>query len=143
MKTPIRLAFAALLIAAMSLFPAFAQESVGTLQVNGNVMTSTGGDFVPASSGQVITEGTRLMVTEGSSASITFANGAVVNFTQPGVYTVNMPAAGALAAGTTYSAGSIVASNEAFITFAGLIAAAGVAASTLDDDEDLLLPVSR
>ena len=143
MKTSIRLAFAALLIAAMSIFPAFAQESVGTLQVNGNVMVSSGGDFVQASSGQVVSEGTRLMVAEGSSASITFPNGAVVNFTQPGVYTINMPAAGALAAGTTYTAGSIVASNAAFITFAGLVAAAGVASSALDDEEDLLVPVSQ
>jgi len=116
MKTPIRIAFAALLLAAMSLLPAFAQETVGTLQVNGTVMTSTGGEFVPAADGQAVAEGTRLMVSEGSSASITFPNGAVVNFTQPGVYTINMPAAGSLAAGSTVNASSIIASNAAFIT---------------------------
>lgn len=144
MKTSLRIAFVAALVAALSFFPAFAQEAVGTLQVNGSVMTSTGGEFTPASSGQAVAEGTRLMVAEGSSASITFPNGAVVNFTEPGVYTINMPAAGALAAGTTYTAGSVIASNAAFITFAGLIAAAGVASSTMDDDEDLVSPpVSR
>lgn len=143
MKTQIRIAFAALLLAAMSLLPAFAQESVGTLQVNGTVMTSTGGEFVPAADGQAVTEGSRLMVGEGSSASITFPNGAVVNFTQPGVYTINMPAAGTLASGTTYSAGSLVAANTGFIIFAATIAAAGIASSALDDDEDLLVPASR
>ena len=62
MKTQIRIAFAALLLAAMSLLPAFAQESVGTLQVNGTVMTSTGGEFVPAADGQAVTEGSRRSV---------------------------------------------------------------------------------
>src|SRR5690606_3828121 len=143
MKTSLRIALAATLLAVMSLLPAFAQEAVGTLQVNGTVMTSTGGEFVPASDGQAIAEGTRLMVSEGSSASITFPNGAVVNFTEPGVYTINMPAAGALAAGTTYSASSLIASNAGFITFAGIIAAAGVASSVADDEEDLLTPVSK
>src|SRR5690606_33066295 len=90
MKTSLRIALAAGLLAVMAMLPAFAQAGMGTLQVNGTVMTSTGGEFVPASDGQAIAEGTRLMVSEGSSASITFPNGAVVNFTEPGVYTINM-----------------------------------------------------
>lgn len=138
MNTRFRIVFAAVLVAALSLLPAFAQQAVGTLQVNGTVMTSTGGEFAAAADGQSVTEGTRLMVGENSSASITFPNGAVVNFTQPGVYTINMPAAGTLASGATYNA-----SNLAFITFAATIAAAGVASSVLDDDEDLLVPASR
>src|SRR5690606_35666483 len=111
MKTSLRIALVATLLAVMSLLPAFAQEAMGTLEVNGTVMTSTGGEFVPATSGQAIEEGTRLMDSEGSSASITFPNGAVVNFTTPGVYTISMPAAGALAAGTVYSASSLIAAN--------------------------------
>lgn len=143
MNTRFRIVFAALLVAALSLLPAFAQQSVGTLQVNGTVMASTGGEFVAAADGQAVAEGTRLMVGENSSASITFPNGAVVNFTQPGVYTINMPAAGALAAGTAYNASSLIAANAGFIGFASVIAAAGVSSSAMDEDEDLVDPVSR
>ena len=143
MNTRFRIVLAAVLVAALSLLPAFAQQAVGTLQVNGTVMTSTGGEFAAAADGQSVTEGTRLMVGENSSASITFPNGAVVNFTQPGVYTINMPAAGSLASGVTYNASSLIAANAAFITFAATIVAAGVASSAMDDDEDLLVPASR
>ena len=72
MTTRFRFVFAAVLVAALSLLPAFAQQAVGTLQVNGTVMTSTGGEFAAAADGQSVTEGTRLMVGENSSASITF-----------------------------------------------------------------------
>ena len=90
MKTStLRIAFATLLLAAMALLPAFAQQPTATLTFNGTVMTSSGGEFVAASSGQQVAYGTRVMVSEGSTATLTYPDGAVVNLTQPGVYTVS------------------------------------------------------
>src|SRR5690606_25374448 len=57
MKTMLRAATAAALLGAASLAPALAQETIGTMQVNGTVMTSTGGEFVPAASGEAIQAG--------------------------------------------------------------------------------------
>ncbi|TAK39890.1 MAG: hypothetical protein EPO30_01655 [Lysobacteraceae bacterium] len=139
MKTStLRLAFATLLLAAMALLPAFAQQPTATLTFNGTVMTSSGGEFVAAASGQQVAYGTRVMVSEGSTATLTYPNGAVVNLTQPGVYTVSA-AGGALAV----TQGSAAAANAMMIGVAAVIAAAGIASSALDDDEDLLVPVSR
>ena len=142
MKTMLRVATAAALLGAASLAPAFAQETIGTMQVNGTVMTSDGGEFVGASSGEAIQAGERIMVGEGSSASISFVNGAVVNYTAPGVYTIQLPAVATGATATTL--GEAVSANIGFVAFAGVIAAAGIGASVLDDDEDLVgPPVSR
>lgn len=145
MKNPLRIFSAVLLLTAMSLLPAFAQEVIGTLQVDGTVMTSTGGDFVTAASGQAVQAGTRLMVADGGSASITFQNGAVAAFTEPGVYTVNMPVG--LVSGSAASpvgSASVIAANAGFIGFAAVIAASGIASSTLDETEDLVGdPISR
>jgi len=69
--------------------PAFAQNNAITLQVNaGQVMTSTGGEFVPAASGAALVPGEKLMVTAGASATAVYPNGAGINFTVPGVYTI-------------------------------------------------------
>jgi len=133
MKTLGKVALATALAGLMA--PAIAQETIGTMQVNGSVSTSMGGDFMPAASGESIQAGERIMVGEGSSASISFTNGAVVNYTTPGVYTVQMPAAvGTTVAGST----ALTPAEMTFIGFAGLVAASGIAASALDDDEDLL-----
>jgi len=145
MKTMLRAATAAALLGVASLAPALAQDTIGTLQVNGTVMTSTGGEFVPAASGEAIQAGERLMVGEGSSASISFSNGAVVEYTAPGVYTIQMPAlVGTTGAGAP---ATLTPAELTFIGFAGVVAATGVAASTMDDDEDLVdgaqPPVSR
>lgn len=142
MKTMLRIATAAALLGAASLAPAFAQETIGTMQVNGTVMTSDGGEFVGASSGEAIQAGERIMVGEGSSASISFVNGAVVNYTAPGVYTIQLPTVATGATATTL--GQAIADNAGFVAFAGVIAAAGIAASVADDDEDLIgEPISR
>lgn len=141
MNIPGKTALAIVLAGLMA--PALAQETIGTMQVNGSVSTSTGGDFVPAASGEAIQAGERIMVGEGSSASIRFSNGAVVDYTTPGVYTVQMPAT----AGTTTTGSTALTPAEmGFIGFAGVVAASGIAASVMDDDEDLLEgepPVSR
>lgn len=141
MKTMLRIATAAALLGAASLAPAFAQETIGTMQVNGTVMTSDGGEFVGASSGEAIQAGERIMVGEGSSASISFVNGAVVNYTAPGVYTIQMPAAAGV---VSNSPGVLTPAEMGFMGFAGVIAAAGIAATVMDDDEDLIgPPISR
>ena len=139
MKTStLRIAFATLLLAAMALLPAFAQQPTATLTFNGTVMTSSGGEFVAASSGQQVAYGTRVMVSEGSTATLTYPDGAVVNLTQPGVYTVS-----AAGSNLVRTQGNAAAANAMMIGVAGVIVAAGVASSVLDDDEDLLVPASR
>lgn len=143
MKTKLRLAAAAAILGAAAFVPALAQETIGTMQVNGTVMTSTGGEFAPAASGEAIQAGERIMVGEGSSATISFSNGAVVEYTAPGVYSIQMPAATMTAAGSA----ALTPAELGFIGFAGVVAASGAAASALDDDEDLVdgaqPPVSR
>ena len=157
MKTPIRLAFAALLLAAVSLVPAFAQVnpaagvigppavvSAPTLTFTGNVQictsASAGATCSPAKPGQPLPVGSHMMVGPGATAQLEYSNGAIVNFTEPGLYTVNA-ATGALTGVATAS--SIVAANTGFIAFAGLIAAAGVSSSVADEDENLLVPISE
>src|SRR5690606_12794575 len=118
MKTLGKVALATALAGLMA--PAIAQETIGTMQVNGSVSTSMGGDFIPAASGEAIQAGERIMVGEGSSASISFTNGAVVEYTTPGVYTVQMPATVATTvAGNT----ALTPAEMTFIGFAGLVAA--------------------
>ena len=148
MKTLLR-AFAATALVAALAFPAHAQEkSIGMLTVGkGTVMTSRGGEFNPATTGQLVNVGDRIMIGEGGMASVAYPGCTTVRFTEPGVYTINEPAAcrenndedsdtaeDSGAAGDT----SIVATNAGFIAFEALIAAAGVASSAMDDDEDLV-----
>ena len=139
MKTLGKVALATALAGLMS--PAFAQETIGTMSVNGSVSTSMGGDFIPAASGEAIQAGERVMIGEGSSAQISFTNGAVVNYTAPGVYSIQMPP---VAGVVSESPGVLTPAEMGFIGFAAVIAAAGIAASVADDDEDLLgPPISR
>lgn len=68
---------------------ASAAEAAATLDVqNGVVMTSQGGDFVPAQDGQALAAGDRLMVTEKSAALVRYAGGCVRQYSAPGVYVV-------------------------------------------------------
>src|SRR3546814_13130381 len=101
-------------------------------------MTSSGGEFVAASSGQQVAYGTRVMLSEGSTATLTYPDGAVVNITEPGVYTVS--AAGSRLVRTQ---GNTAAANAMMLGIAGVIAAAGIAASALDDDEHILVLARR
>jgi hypothetical protein len=110
-------------------------------------MTSTGGEFNPATTGQMVNVGDRIMIGEDSMASVAYPGCTTVRFTEPGVYTINEPAAcrendneDSNTADESSAAGesSVVATNVGFITFEALIAAAGIASSALDDDEDLV-----
>jgi hypothetical protein len=148
MKTLLRSIAATALVAGMA-FSLHAQEkSIGMLTVGkGTVMTSTGGEFNPATTGQMVNVGDRIMIGEGGMASVAYPGCTTVRFTEPGVYTINEPAAcrenndeDSNTADESGAAGesSVVATNVGFITFEALIAAAGVASSALDDDEDLV-----
>jgi len=144
MKSQIRLAFAALLLAAVALLPAFAQQVAPELTFTGNVQVcasaAAGASCTPATPGQPLPPGSHLMVGPNATAQLTYANGAIVNFTEAGLYTVGAAPAGITG---TMTASSIVAANTGFIAFAGLIAAAGVSSSVADEDENLLVPVSE
>jgi hypothetical protein len=139
MKTPIRLSLAVAAITVIAAAPAFAQEAVGTLQVQqGTVMTSTGGEFASAVSGQVVQAGERLMIGEDGRASVTFANDMVVNYTVPGVYTVQVPVAGSPVAS---AGGAGTATSIGITAGAAALGAAAIEASgdTVEPDH----PVSR
>lgn len=127
MKNPMRLALAVLVLAASALAPAMAQDIVGTLQVEGTVMTSNGGEFAPANDGQAVAAGERIMVAEGGRASVTLADGTVINYTTPGVYTVQLPAAAASGIATT----TPVASPAAGVGTGAIVAAAAVAGAVI------------
>ena len=145
MKSPIRLALALAIAAAVS--PALAQEVIGTLTINqGTVMTSTGGEFASAATGEAIQVGEQIMVSEGASASVTFSNGVVTNLTT-GVHTISgLPAAGAAGAtaGSVGTAGgaSVAATVGVIAGTAAAVAAANEAAND-DDNETPDQPVSR
>ena len=77
---------AGLLIAAA---PAIAAEPVVTLQVEqGNVMVSTGAEFVTVESGARLVEGQRLMLTDGATARLDYGNQCAVEYAVPGVYVI-------------------------------------------------------
>jgi hypothetical protein len=125
-------------VAALAM-PALAQETIGTLTVQqGTVMTSTGGEFASAASGESIQSGERIMVGEGGSASVTFTNGAVVNYTAPGVYTVQMPVAGAPVAS---AGGASTAVSAGIILGAAVLGAAAI--DQMGDEVPPDSPVSR
>ena len=68
---------------------ASAAETTAILTVqNGTVMTSQGGEFIPAATGQALSVGDRLMVTEKSAAMVRYSNDCVRQYSDPGVYVV-------------------------------------------------------
>ena len=140
-STPTRLALAAITLIAPAFAPAYAQESIGTLQVQGQVMTSTGGEFAAAASGEPVVAGERIMVGEGSQATVQLSNGKVLTYTQPGVYTVQLPAAAAATAATATQVASPAVGLSATTIAIGAGLAAALVVSTTDSDDDT--PVSR
>jgi hypothetical protein len=138
MKTLLRALLAAALLAGVGIAPAFAQNVIGTLHVNGGtVMTSSGEEFTTAGDNQPLQSGDRIMVSEGGSASITYSNGVVVNYTEPGVYTVQLPAGGTEVAG----AGGSKAGSVGIILGAALLGAAAI--ESMGDDVPPDQPISR
>lgn len=130
---------AATLMVAPAFAPAMAQESIGTLQVEGRVMSSSGGTFALASTGDAVVSGQRILVGEGGQASVRFADGSVVRYTEPGVYTVEMPASAANA--TAGEVGSPPPGLAPATLIAGAAVAGAVILSSGGDDDDP--PISR
>lgn len=139
MYKPTCLALAAIALTVAPAFaPALAQETVGTLQVEGLVMTSTGNSFAPAASGDTVVAGQRILVGEGGSATLRMADGSVLRYTEPGTYTVQAPEAGTV---PTTNVASPPLSLPAGTLVAGALLA-GAVISSVDGDEDER-PVSR
>ncbi len=103
---------------------------------NGTVMTSQGGDFVPAPDGQAVSAGDRVMVTEKSSALVRYSDGCVRQYSVPGVYVVEGDCKKTVAADDDMTNWTMV---SAVAIGAGVVAATVSGGS--DDDEDI--PVSR
>src|SRR5690606_38155187 len=134
--------FVSALLAGLFLAPAHAQETIATIKVNGTVMTSDGGEFVPASDGVAVELGDRVMVAENSSVTITYTDGRVETLTRPGVYTISRPE-GLAASGT--SASIAAGDNAVMLGIATAIWTAGLASTYLDENENLFNapPISR
>lgn len=85
LSAPLSLTLAAITLVAA---PASAQDLTATLQVDGEVMVSTGGDFHDAVDGQPILPGQRIMVGDGASATVRFSQDCKRTYSQPGVYPI-------------------------------------------------------
>lgn len=141
MKSLLRAVATTALLAGLSLAPALAQETIARMQVTGTVMTSEGGEFVPAGDGTALQVGERVMVAENSSATVTYSDGRVEKLTKPGVYTISRLDRGAAIVGNA----AIDGSDKLMMGIAAAVWTAGLASSMLDDDEDLVgaPPISR
>lgn len=142
MSTPTRLALAAITLIAPAFAPAYAQEAIGTLQVEGRVMTSTGGEFVPATSGAPVVAGERIMVSEGGQATVQLSNGSVLTYDAPGVYTVQLPGiAPPAAAGTAVASAAPVGLGATGAIIGAAVIGGALIANDGDDEPDA--PASR
>lgn len=107
-KAPVILALALLALAS----PAMAQDQASiTLQAQGNVMVSSGGEFVTAATGTQLEPGYRLMVSEGAVARVIYQNNCDVTYDDAGVYSIQRtcrPAA-VVTNGTDWGAAGIIA----------------------------------
>ncbi len=101
---------AAMLVLAM---PAVAQDQDTniTLQSQGNVMVSEGGEFESAATGRQLEAGNRLMLAEGARARVIYENNCDVTYEEPGVYTIdsNCTPVAVLTSGTNWGAAGVIA----------------------------------
>jgi hypothetical protein len=150
MKRLLRLAAVSALVAGLSLVPALAQETIATMKVTGTVMTSEGGEFVPAGDSTALQAGERVMITENSSATIAYADGRVETLTKPGVYTIfgrdrdpdrDRRAADESPAGEAAEAGAVITPLTAAII--GGLTAALVTTQIENDGDNGSDPLSR
>ena len=134
------LAFAASVVALAISGVAVAQDVAPALQIQaGQVMTSTGGEFVTAQNGQALVVGQRVMVAEDSSARIVYPNGCVVVLENEGVFVV-APTATCDAAIAARLAGRLPAGAGArtaiTLSAIGGVAAAAALLGAIGDDDD-------
>jgi hypothetical protein len=105
----------------------------------GQVMTSQGGEFVPAQTGTVLQPGDRIMVTEGSGASVFYDDACVGDYSQPGVHVI---ARRCDAAAGTASSGGVSTGATVGLVAAG-VAVVAVAAGGGGGSDDPSPPISR
>lgn len=128
----------AILASALSLAmgPAFAQETP-TLSVEGDVMVSSGGEFVTATDGQEVAAGDSIMVQEDSAVTITYDNGCSESHTEPGTYEVDEDCVVVVPvqdAGAAYASTGGSAMSTALIVGGVVAASAAIIHSNLDGD---------
>lgn len=68
--------------------PALAQDVTATLRTRGNVMVSTGGEFVTARDGQPVLAGQRILVGDGASATVEYGRDCKQSFDTAGVHVI-------------------------------------------------------
>ena len=104
---------------------------------DGTVMSSSGGDFVPAATGTPLQAGDRIMVAENARASVFFDDRCFTTYDSPGVYVVERRCDGAAApaAGNARTVGIV-----AGVVALGALAAGGGGGG---DDDAPPPPVSR
>lgn len=135
----------ALIAAALSLAmaPAFAQDDeAARLTTSGNVMVSSGGEYVTATSGQWVMPGQSLMVEAGSAATVTYSDNCKIDYTSAGTYVIPDDCDGAVAyvpAGSTAGAAAGSALTTAAIV-GGVVAVTAAAIESNQSDSDT--PVS-
>ena len=135
-------------VLSLAMAPAFAQdgdEDTAVLTYSGEVMVSSGGEYVTAANGQVVQEGQSFMVHSGSAATITYDNNCQINYVEPGTYVVPDDCDPALAYVGSGAGTAGTAAGSAALT-AGIVAGVvGVTAAALDsnlDDSDAAPPTS-
>ena len=87
---------------------------------SGNVLISTGGEFVAAAPGQTLAPGHRVLVPEGASARLEYGNGCQKALSTAGVYTV---------AGDCVAGGDAARSGPSAATITGVAVGVGAAAA--------------
>ena len=136
----------ALIASALSfaMAPAFAQDDdAPRMTTTGNVMVSSGGEYVSAVDGQIVIPGQSFMVESGSAATITYDDDCVMSYVHPGTYTVQEdcdPAAVAyIPAGST---GLMTGNVAAIGIVAGVVALSAAGLEAMGEDGDTVPPLS-
>lgn len=74
-------------VLSLAMAPAFAQDAP-RLSFSGDVMVSSGGEFVSAANGQVVMPGQTFMVERGSAATLSYPGNCAMSYNVPGTYRV-------------------------------------------------------
>lgn len=120
--------------------PAAAEQIVLRVE-QGQVMTSQGGEFVPAQTGTVLQPGDRIMVTEGGGASVFYDDACVGDYSQPGVHVIARRCDAPVGRNASTSGGLSTGATVGLV--AAGVAVVAVAAGGGGSDDNPSPPVSR
>ena len=127
-------------VLSLAMAPAFAQdgdEDTAVLTYSGEVMVSSGGEYVTAANGQVVQEGQSFMVHSGSAATITYDNNCQINYVEPGTYVVPDDCDPAVAYASTGGTGTAGAAASSAALTAGIVAGVvGLTAAAIESNVD-------